>query len=241
VRHSSTEQSSRRARTTDVVTRVLIADGMSIIRSGVKESLARGRDFEVVEAADLEGLLAEARRVSPDIVLLDMDLPPLGAALAVERLAEVCETHVVVWSFAPRAEEMIAAINAGAEGCLSKDISRDGLQSALRGIARGEAPFSRTLTSVLVESIRRLNRRAIARERASALSARELEVLRLVASGLPNRRVAAALYISELTVKRHVQNILEKLELSSRHTAASIYLAAFADDEVVERGERTAS
>lgn len=230
----------RHPRASGATTLVLVADATPTIRYGVQTVLADARDFEVVVSDDVDSLLAEAQRLSPDIALIDMDLPPLGAARAMERLTEVCATHVVVWSFRPSVDEMMAAITAGARGYLSKEISSDGLLSALRGIARGEAPFSRTLTGVLVERIHRLNKRADARERAAALSTRELEVLRLVASGLPNRRVAEALYISDLTVKRHVQNILEKLALSSRHTAASVYRAAFAEEEGAP-GQRTAS
>lgn len=220
---------------------MLIADGTPIFPSGVREVLVRARDFEVVEAHDLEGVLAAARGEELDIALIDMDLPPLGAAHAVARLLEVCETHAVVWSFTPTAEGMLSAIGAGAEGCLSKAISPGGLLSALRGIARGEAPFSRSLTADLVDGLHKLKKRADARERAASLSAREREVLKLVASGLPNRQVAESLFISELTVKRHVQNILEKLELSSRHTAASVYRTAFADEAIVAREQRSVS
>ena len=122
-------------------------------------------------------------------------------------------------------------MSAGAHGFLHKQISPAGLVRALRGALQGEAPLSRELVPVLIGALHGAAERADALARAGALSAREHEVLDLVARGARNREIAAALAISEFTVKRHVQNILQKLELPSRAAAAALYRTAFSARE----------
>src|SRR5581483_7926859 len=109
---------------------------------------------------------------------------------------------------------------------LHKAISQQGLVRALRGAARGEAPLQRDIASMMIDAIHGSDERADARGRVALLSAREREVLERVAHGARNKEVAAVLGISEFTVKRHVQNILQKLVLPSRGAAASFYRAA---------------
>lgn len=206
--------------------RVVIADPMSIFRSGVCTLLTKEGGFDVVAAADLDQLVAVVEDECPDLALIDADLPPAGGLLAVEKLATRFSTACIVWSFAPTPDMVLAAIRAGAHGYLTKSISSHGLVSALRGLSYGEAPLSRSLASALVQGVRGLGASSPVLEQAARLSAREREVLELVAAGHRNKQVASALYISEFTVKRHVQNILEKLELPSRFAAGSFYSSA---------------
>lgn len=206
--------------------RVVIADPMSIFRSGVCTFLTKEGSFDVVAAADLDELLAVVENDGPDLALIDADLPPAGGLLAVEQLSIRFSTCCIVWSFAPTPEMVLAAIRAGAYGYLAKTISPRGLVNALRGLSHGEAPLSRSLATALVQGVRGAEARNPVLEQAAKLSAREREVLELVAAGLRNRQVASTLYISEFTVKRHVQNILEKLELPSRFAAGSFYSSA---------------
>jgi DNA-binding NarL/FixJ family response regulator len=207
--------------------RVLIADGAPIFRSGVRHLLSRESDFILSEAADFGELLARLEQETPDIVLIDLNLPPSGGVAAVAHLAGECPAELVVWSDVADRDRVLAALTAGADGFLDKEISPTGLVRALRGLARGETPLSRELVTVVVDAVHDFEARAVARERVVLLSAREREVLALVASGARNRQIAAELSISEFTVKRHMQNILHKLNLGSRQAAAAFYRSAF--------------
>jgi DNA-binding NarL/FixJ family response regulator len=208
-------------------TRVLVADSRSIFRSGVRRLLSANSDFEVVEAAGLSAVLQVVGEGCPDIALVDLELPPGGGLEAVAQLAEHCTCRTIVWSCEPSREIILEAIHAGASGYLEKTISPWGLVRALRGVAHGEAALSRGLATLLVEAMHGSEKRRDAFERFAVLSARERQVLDLVARGARNRQIAQALFISEFTVKRHMQNILKKLGMPSRQAAATFYTAAF--------------
>ena len=212
-------------------TRILVADSLQIFRSGVRNLLARESDFEILEADSLDELLHAIEYDCPDIALIDLELPPAGGVAAVQRLAKRCSTYTIVWSFEPSQETVLAAVRAGAHGFLHKEISPEGLVRALRGVVQGEAPLSRDLASLMIDALHGLDERTRARDRAGVLSSREREVLDLVAQGARNKQIASALTISEFTVKRHVQNILQKLELPSRKAAATFYRTAFGQEE----------
>jgi DNA-binding NarL/FixJ family response regulator len=207
-------------------TRILIADPLTIFRAGVRNLLVRESDLEVLEAATFEEVVAQVDRGCPDIALIDLELPPDGGVRAVSLLSRVCSTHTIVWSFAPTQETVLAAVRAGADGYLRKEISPTGLVRSLRGVVAGEAPLSRDLATMMIEAIHGLEQRDRTRERMSMLSVREREILDHVAVGAHNRQIAVALTISEFTVKRHMQNILKKLEVGSRRAAADFYRTA---------------
>jgi DNA-binding NarL/FixJ family response regulator len=212
-------------------TRVLVADPLRIFRAGVRNLLLRASDFAVVEVGSLDEMLDAVDERCPDIALIDMELPPLGGVAAVQRLAKRCSAYTIVWSFQPTRETVLSAVRSGAHGFLHKEISPDGLVRALRGVVQGEAPISRDLASLMIDALHGLDERSRARERAGVLSPREREVLDLVAQGARNKQIATTLVISEFTVKRHVQNILQKLELPSRRAAATFYRTAFGPEE----------
>jgi DNA-binding NarL/FixJ family response regulator len=121
---------------------------------------------------------------------------------------------------------VLSAVRAGAHGVLRKEISSEGLVRALHGIVHGEAPLSRGLATLMIDALHGHDARTRAHERFSSLSTRERQVLDLVAGGAGNKQIAAQLTISEFTVKRHVQNILQKLELPSRKAAATFHRTA---------------
>jgi DNA-binding NarL/FixJ family response regulator len=211
-------------------TRILVADSVPLFRAGVRNLLVRESDFEVVEAADLDEVTLAIDDACPDIALIDLELPPRGGVAAVRELAKSCSTHMIVWSFEATRETVLAAIRAGASGYLHKEITPYGLVRALRGVVEGEAPLSRDLATLMIDALHAHEAQTTARERAAVLSAREREVLDLVARGARNRDIAGALFISEFTVKRHMQNILHKLELPSRRTAAAFYRSAYGSE-----------
>lgn len=212
-------------------TRILVADSLEIFRSGVRNLLARESAFVVGEADSLDALMDAVAEAPPDIALIDLDLPPVGGVEAVRQLARRCPAYTIVWSFHPTREAVLTAVRAGAHGFLHKEISPEGLVRALRGVVQGEAPLSRDLASLMIDALHGLDERSRARDRAAVLSAREREVLDLLAQGARNKQIAAVLVISEFTVKRHVQNILQKLELPSRRAAATFYRTAFGPEE----------
>jgi two-component system nitrate/nitrite response regulator NarL len=209
--------------------RILVADDVETLRSGVRELLLRESDFHVFEARGLDELRTAVERHAPDIVLVDLDLPPSGGIAAVAELQR-SETSSIVWSFEPDRSTVLEAIRAGARGYLDKEISPQGLVRALRGVVRGEAALSRELVTLLIDALHGVEERDRVRDQAAVLSSREREVLALVSRGARNREIGEELHISEFTVKRHVQNILNKLEVPSRRSAAAVYRSAFQPD-----------
>ena len=218
-----------------MTTRVCVADAVTVMRAAVRQVLQREKDFDVVEAADLAELETVVA-AGVDIALIDDTLPPAGALAAVAACVGRCD-HVIVWSLKPEQSRVLDAIRAGATGYLRKEISPAGLVRSLRGSSRGESPLSRDLATLMIDALHEAESRSRARELASVLSDREREVLGHVARGFRNKQIAAALTISEFTVKRHVQNILAKLDLPSRRAAAAFYssiaTAPAATDEAV--------
>jgi two-component system, NarL family, nitrate/nitrite response regulator NarL len=214
-------------------TRILVADSLNIFRAGVRNLLSRESDFAVTEAGDLDELRELVEAEPPDIALVDLGLPPAGGIAAVRELARQSSVFTIVWSLEASSEDVLEAVRAGAHGFLHKEISPQGLVRSLRGVVQGEAPISRDLAGLMIDALHGLDERNRARDRAGALSTRERQVLDLIAQGAQNKQIATALTISEFTVKRHVQNILQKLELPSRRAAAAFYLTAFGTEESV--------
>jgi DNA-binding NarL/FixJ family response regulator len=212
-------------------TRILVADGLTVYRAAVRTVLASEPDFEVAEATATSEVYALAEATSFDLALVDLELPPSGALDAIARLRRSGAAMVIVWSSTPARATVLDAIRAGAGGYLSKEIAPTALVRALRGAARGEAPLSRELTAAMVDELQAGHARSTLDE--SQLSAREREVLAHLAAGARNSEIAAALRISHFTVKRHVQNILQKLGVGSRGDAAEMYRAG------VEARQRT--
>jgi DNA-binding NarL/FixJ family response regulator len=214
------------------MTRVCIADSLTVFRGAVRQVLIHARGFEVVEAADAD-TLREVLADGADVVLIDEMLPPDGAVAATRASARVVP-QVIVWSLSPEPARVLAAIRAGASGYMRKDVSPDGLVRALRAAAQGESPVSRDLAALMIGALHQAESLERAHALAAVLSTREREVLDHVARGWRNKQIAEALLISEFTVKRHVQNILQKLELPSRRAATAFYSSmSGARDEVL--------
>jgi DNA-binding NarL/FixJ family response regulator len=216
------------------VTHVVIADPFPLFRAGVRTCLQRQPDFTVDEAPTLAKLVQAADRA--DVLLVDADLPPDGGIAAVEILAGRCRAAIVVWTLDPDRETFVAAIRAGAAGCLGKEVSTEGLVRSLRALARGEAIVPRPFQAALLEALRGVQRREQVRGVVARLTERERQVLVQLSKGERNRAIAAELGLSEFTVKRHVQKLLHKLEVRSRGAAAAFHQAAV-EDGVLSAGD----
>ena len=208
---------------TDSPIRVLLADPHALFRRGVRLVLDDEPDIEVVaECAD--GLEAVDRIVElvPDLVLMDVSLPGVSGIEATRRARSlVPSVKVAILTVSESDDDLFAAVRAGATGYLLKEVSIEELPGAVRALAGGHSLISPSMASRLLGEFNALSRR-VEEQRGTAprLSDRELEVLRLVARGLSNKDIAAELVIAENTVKNHVRNILEKLQLRSRMEAA---------------------
>jgi two-component system NarL family response regulator len=199
--------------------RVVVADRQPLYRRGVADVLGDERDIVVVgetgDGADVPALVAKVRA---DVVLLDLEIPG-GGVDACSRLSERRpEARVVVLTQADDDADLAGAVRAGARGYLRKDTAPEELVSAVRTVASGGSLLSPAMASRMLDEFAVLVRRQDSLSGA-ALSRRELEVLSLVAQGLGNKAIADRLFISENTVKNHVRNIHEKLQVHSRMEA----------------------
>ena len=200
--------------------RVLIADDHAVVRQGLRTYLELQDDVEVVaEAPDGEAAVREAERHAPDVVLLDLVMPRLDGVGALAVLRErVPDARVLVLTSFGDDDRVFAALRGGAAGFLLKDTEPADLVRAIRTAHAGQATLSPAVVTRVVEQIA-----AGARPRASdVLTPRELEVLRLIARGRSNKRIALELGVAEKTVKTHVGHVLAKLDLADR-TQAALY------------------
>jgi DNA-binding NarL/FixJ family response regulator len=203
--------------------RVLLADPHALFRRGVRLVLDEEADIEVIGECD-DGLDAVDRIVelAPDLVLMDVRLPGLSGIEATRRARSlVPSVKVAILTVSEDDDDLFAAVRAGATGYILKEVAIEDLPDAVRAVARGDSLISPPMASRLLGEFNALSRR-VEEQRGTAprLSDRELEVLRLVARGMSNKDIAAELVIAENTVKNHVRNILEKLQLRSRMEAA---------------------
>ena len=193
--------------------RLVVVDDHPVVRDGLRGMLSSG-DFEVVgEAASGNEAVAVVTAVSPDVVLMDLRMPGSDGVSAIERLrGHPCRVLVLTTYDTDR--DVLPAIKAGATGYLLKDTPRDELHRAIRAAHSGEAVLSPAVATRLLGQVRK--------PALEPLSARELDVLALVAKGTTNRAVAAALFISEATVKTHLLHVYAKLGVSDRAAAVAV-------------------
>jgi DNA-binding NarL/FixJ family response regulator len=195
--------------------RLLIADDHAVVREGLERLVATFEGVELVgAAADGHEAVERCRAVSPDVVLMDLEMPVLDGIAATRAIAaDLPDVAVVVLTSFSDREQILQALDAGAVGYLLKDAEPDEIAKAVRAAARGEAPLDPRAGRALLS----------ARGAASpleGLSDREREVLRLVAKGLPNKLVARELSISEKTVKTHLTSVFRTIGVTDRTQAA---------------------
>jgi DNA-binding NarL/FixJ family response regulator len=199
---------------------VLIADDQALVRDGFSMMLSAQPDLEVVgEAADGSEAIRAARALVPDVVLMDIRMPNVNGIEATAAVCRDTSAKVLVLTTFDLDEYVYDALHAGASGFLLKDMRREELVEAVRVIAAGEALLAPTVTRRLIAGVVAKGRAAAparADARLAALTARETDTLRQVARGLANAEIAAALFITEHTVKTHVSSVLSKLGLRDR-------------------------
>jgi DNA-binding NarL/FixJ family response regulator len=203
--------------------RVLVVDDHALFRRGLEMVLGQESDIEVVgEAGDGAEAVDLASTLLPDIVLMDVRMPRRSGIEACTAIKEVVPSaKIVMLTISDDEADLYDAIKAGASGYLLKEISIDEVAAAIRSVAGGQSLISPSMASKLLSEFATMIKKGDERQQVPAprLTDRELEVLKLVAKGLNNRDIAKELFISENTVKNHIRNILEKLQLHSRMEA----------------------
>ncbi|MDG4823891.1 response regulator transcription factor [Asanoa sp. WMMD1127] len=194
---------------------LLVVDDHPVVRNGLTGMFASDPDFDVVgEAGDGAEAVRLARALRPDVILMDLRMPGTDGVTAIGDLARLgVESRVLVLTTYDTDSYVVPAIEAGATGYLLKDAPRDELLRAVRAAARGESVLAPAVAGRLMNRVRAPG--------AGPLSQRELQVLELVAGGRTNREAAAALFISEATVKTHLLNIYAKLGVADRAAAVA--------------------
>lgn len=202
---------------------MLVVDDHALFRRGLEIVLAQEPDIEVVgEAGDGAEAVEQAADLLPDVVLMDVRMPRRSGIEACTAIKDVVPSaRIIMLTISDEEGDLYEAIKAGATGYLLKEITIDEVATAIRAVAGGQSLISPSMASKLLTEFATLIKRDGDRHQVPAprLTERELEVLRLVARGLNNRDIAKQLFISENTVKNHIRNILEKLQLHSRMEA----------------------
>ena len=204
--------------------RVLIADDHKIFRDGIRSLLEKEKDISVVEeAANGKEVIEKLGSVPIDVIILDIDIgKPNGIEIAEIIKKEYPEVKILILSMMGLNDFIIKALEKGATGYLLKNTGKDEVLTAIRSVAKGDSYFSREVSSILIEH---LNQPRASRKRAEdiPLSAREIEVLKLIAQEYSNPEIAERLYISIRTVDTHRRNLLEKL--GAKNTAGLVKYA----------------
>jgi DNA-binding NarL/FixJ family response regulator len=202
--------------------RVLVVDDHALFRHGLLQVLRAATDIEVVgEARDGLAAIEQAAQWQPDVVLMDVRMPGTNGIEAARRIrAAQPSIRILMLTESEDEEDLYGAVRAGATGYLLKEVAIDEIADAIRAVAIGQALVSPLMTTKLLSEFNALSRRLEEEHDGRRLTARELEVLRLIARGMSNKDIAAELVIAENTVRNHVRNILEKLQVRSRVEAA---------------------
>jgi DNA-binding NarL/FixJ family response regulator len=204
---------------------VLLADDHPAVRAGVRAALEAGGLTICAEVGNAEDAVTAAVEHQPDVCLLDVRMPGGGIWAAKEISDRVADTVVVMLTVSSVQEELFEALRAGASGYLLKDMDPKRLPSLLRAAVVGEAPLPPTLVARLVDEFRSRGRRrflALPQRRSVELTSREYEVLELLRKGLTTADIAERLFISRITVKRHISSVMQKMDVRSRADAVRL-------------------
>jgi DNA-binding NarL/FixJ family response regulator len=209
--------------------RVMLVDDHALVRSAVRQAIS-APDIEVVgEAGTADEALLLAPELRPELILLDINLPGTDGLRVLRELGpRLPDTRIVMLTVSGGRRDLLEAMRNGAAGYLTKDLSPEALQRAVRGIRSGDLPMSRAMAADVIQQLSgpagRRSRTETTDDSLSGLSAREAEVLRHLADGLTDREIAERLSISPRTVETHVGSVLRKLGVKNRAQAARRYL-----------------
>ena len=203
--------------------RIMIVDDHTVVRDGLSSMLRRQGEFliagEVRNGAEAVERYGEIR---PDVVLMDLRMPEMDGVEAMRRIKEEDpDAKFIVLTTFDTDEYIFDAIDAGAKGYLLKDASREELFQAVRAVYRGESLIEPGVAARVLDRLAQLSRQSSQHVNTEGLSGREIEVLQLMAGGSANKNIAGALSISESTVKTHIANIFQKLDVNHRTEAVT--------------------
>jgi RNA polymerase sigma factor (sigma-70 family) len=217
----------------------MIVDDKELFREGLRKVLTRQTDIEIVgDAPDGRRAVDMVRQIKPDVVLMDVMMPVMDGVEAARRICtQFPKTQVVMLTVSENEQNLYEAIKAGARGYIHKDTSVDDVTQAIRRAHEGQAMVTPFLASKLLDEFAHMARsrdeeKEAEHEAATRVTEREREVLQLLVKGATNRDIAEALVITENTVKVHLRNILEKLQLRNRQQAAAYAIKAGLVDHV---------
>lgn len=204
--------------------RVMIADDHTMMRHGLKQILELENDMTVIaQAPNGEEAIKLAKECNPDVILMDINMPGMNGLQAIKEIKEDnIPSKIIVLTIHDDREYLFKTIQMGAEGYVLKDAEPSVLVDAIRSVNNGQLYIQANMTKELVKEFNKITLSDKAKNEETNLTAREMEVLELIAEGLINKEIAKRLYISEKTVKNHVSNIFRKLNVSDR-TQAAIY------------------
>jgi len=214
--------------------KVLVVDDTLIAREGIISILSGASLIKVIgEAEDGNEAVEKAEELMPDVILMDLKMPGLDGVLATEQIKTVNpNVKILVLTVSEDKQDLIRAVKAGASGYLLKDVKKDDFIKAIKAVHNGESIINPAMAADLLEEFRNLSKESKKRSTSltSKLTSKEQEVLKLLAEGLENKEIAKSMFVGESTIKKHVSNILSKLQVESRVEAGII--AAF--DGLVE-------
>ncbi len=203
--------------------KILIVDDHPVVREGIGSMLKREPDFKIVgEATNGLEAIEKVRELSPDVVLMDLRMPEMDGVEAISRIKEERpEIKFIILTTYSDDEYIFKGIAAGARAYLLKDAPREELFKAIRAVSRGESLIQPVVASKVLDRLAELSKKTPS---AETLSEREIEVLRLMASGVSNRDIADQLSITQSTVKTHITSIFQKLNVTTRTEAVTTAL-----------------
>jgi len=202
--------------------RILVVDDHTLFREGLRQLIEMEKELEVVgEASNGLEAISRARVLHPDVILMDINMPMVNGVDAIkEVLAESPDTGIIVLTMFREDQYVFDAMRAGARGYLLKDAKPADLIFAIKTVAKGASLIDPRMTTTVLREFRRLAGQTDAEQGVGGLTAREKEILRLLAMGLSNKEIAHRLSLSEKTVKNYLSTVFQKLQLSDRVQAA---------------------